>query len=73
MSDLEEINRSIGNLEGKIDLMLKEQSRQNKRDETLDARLRTTEVKAARNGLVSGGLIAITISIIKESIKSATG
>lgn len=73
MSDLESINRSLGQLEGKIDSIITEQQRQNKRDELFDKRLRNTELKGAQNGAIGGGLIAIAITLIKETAKSWTG
>ncbi len=36
-----------------------------------DERLRTVEVKAARNGLIAGGAMATSIALIKEGIKAA--
>jgi len=73
MSDLDEINRSLGQLEGKIDSILTEQKRQSKRDDMLDKRLRNTEITGARNGAIGGGLITIAITLIKETSKNWMG
>ena len=72
MTELNKINNSIGQLEGKMDLIIAWQEKQDSRDEKMDERLRKTENRSAVNGLVSGGLVSGLILVIKELLKTST-
>lgn len=73
MSSLDEINRSIGRLEGKVDGILSQLNTKNEQDQNFDERLRDTEVKSARIGAVSGSLFSVALMFIKEVFTGPTG
>lgn len=72
-NELNEINRALGRIEGKIDAL----EDLPKRIDKIDERLRNVEVKAAKNGaiagLVTGGIVAVGIEIVKAKIGSLFG
>lgn len=72
-NELNEINRALGRIEGKIDSLKDLPDRIDK----IDERLRNVEVKAAKNGaiagLVTGGIVAVGIEIVKAKIGSLFG
>jgi hypothetical protein len=69
MSDT--IERELGKISATLEGMQTELTRQAGSMEKIDDRLRGVERKAAMNGAVSGGIIAIAISLIKGSFPSA--
>lgn len=75
MSD--ELDRAVGRIEGKLDLIIDGQKRSDDRMDGIDARLRKVEKQAAINGAVGGavggGIISIGIVLAKEKIKMLTG
>jgi len=67
-----DINRELGEISAKLD-GLKETvtggfSAINKKLDDHEARLRTVEHKAARNGLVAGGVISVGIAFLKHKL-----
>jgi hypothetical protein len=56
----------MGEVSGKLDLMLAEQRMHGDRLDRLDTRLRGVETKGAKHGAASGGLVAVGVSLIKE-------
>ena len=76
MANNEDILRAIGTLEGKMDMVIANQNNFEQQQITInskqDERLRKTEVKAAVNGTVSGGIVAGAILLIKEFLKTTT-
>lgn len=76
MANNEDILRAIGTLEGKMDMVIANQNNFEQQQVTINSehekRLRKTEVKAAVNGTVSGGIVAGAILVIKEFIKTTT-
>lgn len=72
-NELNEINRALGRIEGKIDAL----EDLPKRIDKIDERLRNVEVKAAKNGaiagVVTGGIVAVGIELIKAKIGSMFG
>ena len=69
MSD--EISRELGAISATLEGIKSEQKRQAGALEKIDDRLRGVERKGAINGAVSGGVIAVAISLIKSSFPSA--
>jgi hypothetical protein len=72
-NELNEINRALGRIEGKIDAL----EDLPKRIDKIDERLRNVEVKAAKNGaiagVVTGGIVAVGIELVKAKIGSLFG
>ena len=62
--------RVIGNLEGKMDLVIKTQKDQVDKLDSIDGRLRKVETKAAVNGAVAGGVIATGVVILRQVINN---
>ncbi|OQX12822.1 MAG: hypothetical protein BWK73_13995 [Thiothrix lacustris] len=71
MSD--ELNRALGRIEGKMDLLLDKEKEQDKKLEGIDARLRTVETKSAVYGTVGGTLAGVGVSLIVGTLKSKLG
>jgi hypothetical protein len=69
MSDT--LERELGEISATLQGIRAEQTRQAGSLEKIDDRLRGVERKGAINGAVSGGVIAIAISLIKGSFPSA--
>ena len=61
--ELGAINENLKNLNGKVDAQGKTMTR-------MDDRLRTVERKSAVNGGVAGGIMAVGIALIKDSLKN---
>jgi len=70
-------SRLLGEIKGKLDLVIDGQAEQKQSFETkldgLDERLRKVENKAALNGAISGGIISIGMAIAIEKLKTVTG
>lgn len=70
-------NRLLGEIKGKLDLVIDNQNTQNeqftKKLDGLDTRLRKVETKAALNGAVAGGIMSIGIAIVIEKLKNIAG
>jgi hypothetical protein len=69
MSDT--LERELGAISATLISIQAEQGRQGGKLAKIDDRLRGVERNAAMNGAVSGGVIAIAISLIKGSFPSA--
>ncbi|MBA4709559.1 hypothetical protein [Aquitalea aquatica] len=69
MPDHEELQRALGRMEGKMDLMLARQNIHNDRIDKMDGRLREVEIRASKNGAISGAMAAIGTAIAAEMIK----
>jgi len=62
MNDKEQA-QALGRIEGKLDVMLDNQKRQDGKLEEMDGRLRAVEVKAATTGAVAGALASVFTSV----------
>jgi hypothetical protein len=62
MANNEQIFQKLGELDAKVDILL-----ENQKDH--GERLRESEIKAAKNGAYTGGIVAIAIGFIKDTIK----
>ena len=72
MSD-DDLQRSLGRVEGKLDMVIEGQETANETMASLDERLRKVETKAAINGAVAGGLISIGLTLATEKLKATFG
>lgn len=66
-----ELERALGRIEGKLDMIVASQALQNKRLDNLDDRLRVVERQAAVTGAISGGIASIGTAIAVELLKRA--
>jgi hypothetical protein len=58
----------LGEIKGKVDLMLEGQNGTNSRLDGIDNRLRTVENRAAIHGAVGGGIMAVGVSMIMKKL-----
>lgn len=63
----------LGEIKGKLDLMISSQSETNERLDKMDNRLRKVETKSALNGAISGGLVSVGVALMIEKGKSLIG
>ncbi len=70
---MSETDQNIGKLLAYAEEQKANSVRMEKKLNEMDSRLRTVERNAARNGLVSGGLISVAISTIGYMVKSNVG
>lgn len=59
----------LGRIDGKLDGISAHLTRQDKRMNQMDARLRDVEKKAAVAGAVSGGAVAVGTALIVEGLR----
>lgn len=71
MSD--DMNRALGRIEGKLDLVIQAGQERDKKLESLDTRLRTVEAKSALYGTVGGTLAGVGVSLIVGTLKDKLG
>lgn len=63
----------LGEIKGKLDLMISNQGETNERLDKMDNRLRKVETKSAINGAISGGLVSIGVALMIEKGKHIIG
>lgn len=63
----------LGEIKGKLDLVIAGQDKTNTRLDSMDSRLRSVETKAAVNGGLAGGIISVTIVLAQEKLKAMLG
>lgn len=63
-------NFTLGRLDGKLDLVIANQGKQDKRLDDIDDRLRKVEVTAAKAGAISGTVVSVGIALIIEGFKN---
>lgn len=70
-------SRLLGEIKGKLDLVIEGQADQResveKKLDALDTRLRKVENKAALNGAVAGGIISVGMALAIEKLKTVIG
>ncbi|SOD42316.1 hypothetical protein [Nitrosovibrio sp. Nv4] len=66
-------SRSLGRIEGKLDMLIAQHADTNTRLGKMDGRLRDVEMKAATNGAVTGGLVSVGVALVIEVSKHVTG
>lgn len=62
MANNEQIFQKLGELDAKVDILLDNQKNHGER-------LRESEIQAAKNGMYTGGIVALAITFIKDAIK----
>lgn len=65
--------RALGRIEGRLKGIETEQKRHGDKLDSMDDRMRGIEIKSAKYGLVSGGLMAVVMFIGGEFIKKKLG
>lgn len=63
----------LGEIKGKLDLVIDGTERTNHRLDSIDGRLRHVERKAALNGAVAGSIVSVGMAIAIEKLKALTG
>ena len=63
----------LGEIKGKLDLVISNQDAQGTKLDGLDNRLRRVETKAASYGAVAGGLVSVGIGLLIEKGKHTMG
>lgn len=66
--DSKDIHHVLGRLEGKLDGIEKTQTDHGKKLDVIDKRVNANEIKAARNGAVSGTLMGGFVVLLKETL-----
>ncbi len=59
----------LGEIKGKVDLIISNQETQGDKINSIDSRLRRAEKKAAIDGAVTGSLASIGVTLVVEGIK----
>ncbi|ARU30886.1 hypothetical protein CAP31_03800 [Sulfuriferula sp. AH1] len=63
----------LGEIKGKLDLVIARQVEQGETLDVLDGRMRAVEVKSAMHGGLAGGLVAIGMTLLVEKAKRVVG
>ncbi len=63
----------LGEIKGKLDLVISNQDTQGAKLDGLDSRLRKVETKAAGYGAVAGGMVAVGVALLIEKGKHTLG
>lgn len=63
----------LGEIKGKLDLVIANQDAQGTKLDGLDTRLRKVETRAALNGALSGGLVSVGVALMIEKGKKMVG
>ncbi|MGH1509500.1 hypothetical protein [Ralstonia solanacearum] len=66
-------SQALGRIEGKLDMMLENQKRQDNKLQEMDTRLRNVEVKAATTGALAGALASVCTSVGVAIAKAKLG
>ncbi|GHD63811.1 hypothetical protein [Jeongeupia chitinilytica] len=61
----------LGRMEGKLDMVLANQSAMNERVDGIEERLREVETQAAKSGALGGAIAAVGTALAVEFIKRA--
>ncbi len=68
-----EIAAMLGELRGKMDMVISNQQRHDDRFDAIDGRLRKVETKSALTGALSGGLVSVGVALMIEKGKRTIG
>lgn len=63
----------LGEIKGKLDLVIAGQADTKEQLDNIDGRLRQVEQKAATHGALAGGVVAIGVSLLAEKLKRTIG
>lgn len=69
----EEQAQLLGEIKGKLDLVILNQGEANKKLDVMDGRLRRVETRSAITGAASGGLVSVGIALMIEKGKHIIG
>ncbi|WP_170431920.1 hypothetical protein [Ruegeria arenilitoris] len=64
--------RELGSISAKLDNLHEGQKAHAKKLDSMDARLRTVEKRSALNGGIAGGVVAVSIALIKEKLSGGS-
>ncbi len=73
MADRDEHTLLLGEIKGKLDLVISGQERQDEKMGSIDDRLRRVETKAALNGAAAGGVVGLGIALAQAKLKALLG
>lgn len=68
-----EIAQLLGEMKGKLEMVIVNQEKHDSRFDAIDGRLRKVETKSAMMGALSGGLVSVGVALMIEKGKSALG
>lgn len=63
----------LGEIRGKLDMVIAGQTVQGEKLDVLDGRMRAVEVKSAMHGGLAGGLVAVGMTLLVEKAKRVVG
>lgn len=69
MADSDEVMQAIGQLQGKMDLVITNQTQHSTKLDAMDKRIGKVETRAALNGAYTGGFVAVGISLLVAGAK----
>ncbi len=64
----QDLHLLLGEIKGKLDMVIDNQESHGKKIDGIDARLGKVENKAATNGMITGGIAAIGVSLIRQKL-----
>ncbi|WP_299773175.1 hypothetical protein [uncultured Tateyamaria sp.] len=64
--------RELGSISAKLDNLHEGQQAHTKKLDSMDARLRTVEKRSAINGGIAGGVVGVTIALIKNQFSGGS-
>lgn len=65
---MSELHLLLGEIKGKLDLVIESQDRHETKLDMVSNRLNAVESKAASYGLVTGGIAAVGVALIKQKL-----
>ncbi|WP_282093052.1 hypothetical protein [Epibacterium ulvae] len=65
----EDIARELGEISATLKHMKEVQEKQGETLATVDSRLRKVETRSAINGAITGGVMAVAVTLIKDKFK----
>ncbi len=64
----QDLHLLLGEIKGKLDMVIENQNQHGTKIDGIDNRLGNVEIKAARNGMITGGIAAIGVSLIRQKL-----
>ncbi|MCE7915407.1 MAG: hypothetical protein DYH15_12210 [Nitrosomonas sp. PRO4] len=68
-----EIAQLLGEMKGKLEMVIANQEKHDSRFDAIDGRLRKVETKSAMMGALSGGLVSVGVALMIEKGKRTLG
>jgi len=69
----QDIAQMLGEMKGKLEMVIANQERHDSRFDSIDGRLRKVETKSALTGALSGGIVSIGVALMIEKGKRTIG